>query len=292
MDPIRELSCSSWNDPMTSELLSTTTSVLEEGLLLFLPRLVFDLSAEERRFLSPRYLATGAKNISFNANNHSIKGLNAHESEQAEVKALLARFASQAQTLIAQLFPNYVAHLKIGRTSLRTTEVSGRQTSWRKDDRRLHVDAFPANPNQGQRILRVFSNVNPEGKPRVWRIGEPFESMAKRFLPTLKRPMPGYCRALHWLKITKSYRTEYDHIMLQLHDGMKKNLDYQRQAPQTQVSFPSNSSWVVQTDQVSHAAVQGQHLLEQTFYLPHTAMQSPDLSPLKVLERLTGRALV
>jgi hypothetical protein len=31
--------------------------------------------------------------------------------------------------------------------------------------------------------------------------------------------------------------------------------------------------------------------LEQTFYLPVSAMAAPEASPLKILERLTGRAL-
>src|SRR2546429_2712052 len=37
-------------------------------------------------------------------------------------------------------------------------------------------------------------------------------------------------------------------------------------------SFPVGSTWMAFTDQVSHAAMAGQHLLEQTFYLPLTSM--------------------
>lgn len=49
-----------------------------------------------------------------------------------------------------------------------------RRAVGRADDRRLHVDAFPTRPNYGERILRVFANVNPAGVPRAWRVGEPF----------------------------------------------------------------------------------------------------------------------
>jgi hypothetical protein len=35
----------------------------------------------------------------------------------------------------------------------------------------------------------------------------------------------------------------------------------------------------------------GQFALEQTFYLPVKSMQEPGRSPLRVLERLTGRVL-
>jgi hypothetical protein len=46
------------------------------------------------------------------------------------------------------------------------------------------------------------------------------------------------------------------------------------------------------TDQTMHAAMSGQFCLEQTFHLPVEAQNFPNRAPLKVLERLTGRALV
>jgi hypothetical protein len=49
---------------------------------------------------------------------------------------------------------------------------------------------------------------------------------------------------------------------------------------------------VVFTDQVLHAAMDGQYLFEQTFHIPVAAQRQPDLSPLRTLERLSGRALV
>ena len=85
----------------------------------------------------------------------------------------------------------------------------------------MHVDAFPSRPNYGERILRVFTNVNPDGAPRVWRVGEPFEDMAKRFLPRIKPQMPGAAWLMNLLHVTKSPRSEYDHLMLHLHDAMK-----------------------------------------------------------------------
>jgi len=46
------------------------------------------------------------------------------------------------------------------------------------------------------------------------------------------------------------------------------------------------------TDSVSHAAMSGQLVFEQTFYLPVRAMKNPERSPLRVLERLARRTLV
>jgi len=42
---------------------------------------------------------------------------------------------------------------------------------------------------------------------------------------------------------------------------------------------------------VPHAALAGRNALEQTFYLPVGAQRHPELAPLSVLERLTGRRL-
>jgi 3-deoxy-D-manno-octulosonic acid hydroxylase-like protein len=171
-------------------------------------------------------------------------------------------------------------------------EIAGRTTTWRQDDTRLHIDSFPATPVQGRRILRVFTNVNPEGRVRSWKVGEPFERLAERFASQLRIPLPFTGEMLRLLRITKSRRSAYDALMLQLHDRMKADLTYQSQSPQTTVDFPAGSTWVVFTDRVSHAATAGQYQLEQTFLLPVEAMVRPELSPLRILERIKGRRLV
>jgi hypothetical protein len=79
--------------------------------------------------------------------------------------------------------------------------------------------------------------------------------------------------------------------MLQLHDRMKEDSAYQMSAPQMPFDFPAGSAWMAFTDQVSHAAMSGQYQLEQTFLLPVSVMLDDQRSPLRVLERLKGRAL-
>jgi hypothetical protein len=80
--------------------------------------------------------------------------------------------------------------------------------------------------------------------------------------------------------------------MLQLHDRMKADDAYQRDAPQRSFDFPAGSTWMAFTDQVSHAAMAGQYQLEQTLLLPVAAMRAPERSPLRLLEGLKGRRLV
>jgi hypothetical protein len=204
---------------------------------------------------------------------------------------MIARFAAGAADLVGALFPRYAAYVTRARTSFRPQPAVGRPVSWRKDDSRLHIDAFPSRPNHGERILRVFSNVSL-GEDRVWRVGESFEAVARTFLPRIRRPLPGSRTMLALLHVTKGARSEYDHLMLGLHDRAKADLDYQKTCGQQVVRFGPGTTWLCFSDQVMHAAVSGQHMLEQTIHVPVSALYDPRSSPLAILERLCGRALL
>jgi hypothetical protein len=282
-----------WNEHFSDLQQEQAIHHLETGQILFFPELFFTLSEEEKYFLSSDHADPHAKHISYHPESHKLWGVQRLSDDQrTRLKGILDRFTWHAFGLIQALLPHYVPHLTIARTSFRPIQANNRKTSFRKDDRRLHIDAFPSAPNQGKRILRVFSNINPNGEDRVWRIGEPFEKVAEQFLPHIKKPVFGTLAALRLLRITKSYRTLYDHYMLHMHDNMKANDRYQKEADQQEVRFPPGSSWIVQTDHVSHAAMQGQYMLEQTFYLPVQAMKDESHSPLRVLERMLNTNLV
>ncbi len=280
-----------WIPPADEARSRLLAGELEAGKVLYWPRLDFHLSAEESRFLDPRWSDGEAKNISYDPAGTTLNGARGEPADLDALRALLARFHAQALGLIYALFPAYREHLRTAPASFRPMPVAGRVSSWRKDDSRLHVDAFPSRPNRGERILRVFSNVNPHGEPRVWRVGEPFTDLAARFVKELPTPLPGAAALLHAIGITKSRRSLYDHIMLQLHDRMKADAGYQQTAPQETVPFAPGSTWICFSDQTSHAAMSGQYLLEQTLHLPVAALYDPATAPLRVLERLAGRAL-
>ncbi|MFM9836212.1 MAG: Kdo hydroxylase family protein [Methylophilaceae bacterium] len=291
MEALRTVNIKSWQTEVDTELRNTLTLALEQGQVLFFPELAFVLEESEKQFLSPSWLNGSRKNISLDG--EKVGGAQGSAEQLAELAAMVARFSQQATHLVQQLFPNYVRYLHQARTSYRPTAINANQAiSWKKDDTRLHVDAFPSRPTHGERILRVFANVNPIQEPRVWRVGEPFEATAKRFLPNIKRPVIGSASLLKLLNITKSKRSEYDHIMLHLHDKMKADMHYQETVPQETVHFPPGCVWICFSDQALHAAMSGQFMFEQTFHLPVAALQHPELSPLKVLERLKGRALI
>jgi hypothetical protein len=292
MRVLKSIACADWRADFNANTQQDALKRLELGQIILFPELPFLLTASEKKFLSPDYAHPRAKNISFNPLTHKIRCAQCDGEDYQNLKNMLVRFAHSADNMVRKLFPTYASALQTGRTSYRPVEIAGRVSSYRKDDTRLHVDAFPATPNQGKRILRVFANINPAGGARVWRVGEPFPEVAKRFIPTVSKQFFGKAALLNVLRLTKGLRTEYDHLMLQIHDRMKANLSYQKSAPQQEVHFTPGNTWIVQTDQVSHAAMAGQFVLEQTFYLPVHAMANPDLSPLRTLEKMIGKSLV
>jgi len=288
---LEELTLDAWNPVLTAAAQAAATDALEAGRILYLPRLAFALLPHEQRFLSAEWSDGETKNINLRGGERRLRGARGGSEDLARMQAMMERFSSRCATLIGALLPHYVPHLTLASTSFRPCEVAGRKSSYRKDDARLHTDAFPSNPTGGARVLRVFTNINPEGKPRAWRVGEPFADMAARFLPRARRAWPGEAQLLRALRVTKRSRSEYDHLMLQLHDRVKADTGYQQQAPQQRIDFPVGSTWIVFSDQVLHAAMRGQFVMEETLMLPVSGMRAAETSPLRVLERITGHRL-
>ncbi len=266
------------------------TAALEAGKVLYFPRPGFELLPQEQPLLRADIRDPGTRNISLDVHGR-LKGAAGDAATQALLAAMIGRFREQAQGLIGALLPHYVPLLRMAPTSYRPAQVETRAQSWRADDRRLHVDSFPSRPNYRERLLRVFANVNPHGIPRVWRVGEPFETVARTFLPKAKPYSAWQAKALRALRVTKSLRSEYDHLMLQLHDGMKRDSVYQQQSRQETMPFPAGAVWVCFSDQTSHAVMSGQYMLEQTLHLPPGSEYDPSASPLAILTRMQGRRL-
>jgi len=272
-------------DHVTKEQAITS---LESGKVIYFPAYSFELKENEHNLLSEGVLDTKHKNISYDYSLQRLAGLaesvSAFGIEPIAMLQFMHRFAVFAKQLLAETLPHYNDALRWGRTSFRPAEIKGRTTSKRKDDTRVHVDSFSSTPVNGLRILRVFCNINPNSEPRVWHIGEPFHHLLPKFSPSIPPYSRVRAKLLQWVKATKSLRSPYDHYMLHLHDNMKLDEQYQKRLTKHRVDFPPNSTWIVFTDHVSHAALSGQFLLEQTFYLPVPAMENPALSPLRQWE--------
>ena len=267
------------------------TAALEAGKVLYFPRLGFAVQPEEQALLREDMLAPKSRNVSLGADG-VLKGAAGSAQDQQALAAMVGRFRQQALQLVDDLLPEYKGQLRVAPTSFRPKQVETRAQSVRADDQRMHVDAFPSRPSYGERLLRVFTNLNPHGVPRVWRVGEDFETIARRFLPQAKPYRLWQAKLLNAVHATKSLRSEYDHLMLQLHDLMKFDEQYQKNGTQVTVPFPPGSVWVCFSDQATHAVMSGQFMMEQTLYLPPGKEVDPQASPLAILTRLVGRPLV
>ena len=287
--PVVTLDIGDWHPEVLPADSDRYAALLEDGGVLVLPQLAFALDERERCFLDVRWSDGRAKNISLDG--ATLHGAAGGADDLARLAAMIDRFRRSASALVAALFPRYRPALAGARTSFRPQPASRLPASWRKDDTRLHVDAFPSRPNRGQRILRIFCNVNPNGVDRVWRVGERFEAMARRLLPRVRPMLPGEATLLAMLHVTRGRRSGYDHLMLNLHDCAKADLDYQATSPQRELRLRPGTTWICFSDQVMHAAASGQFMFEQTIHLPANALYRPDSSPLSVLERITGRPL-
>lgn len=290
-DILEALPVATWDGPFDADVQTRAADALEAGRVLLFRSLSFAVRPPEERFLDPASLGSSRKNISLDPLSNTLGNTTLSIEDAAGLAGMMGRFAAAASSLVSSLFPAYAATLERARTSFRPAEISGRAYSARQDDRLLHVDAFPTRPLAGRRILRLFSNIAPDGAPREWQIGEPFADFARAFLPAIRPPMPGSAWLMQHLGLTKGRRSPYDHAMLALHDRGKLDAAYQARGPKVDVSFPAGATWLCFTDQVLHAALAGHCALEQTFHLPVHAMVHPERAPLRVLERLAGHSL-
>src|SRR5262245_4159393 len=226
MSQVVALQNAEWQGVPQSADVSRAQQALEAGDVVFLPALRFAVEPGERSLFTPAILGS-AKNASYDPTFDRLGGTTLSGADRESLHAFMRRFSSAATAFIGGLLPAYRGQMVRARASFRPAEIAGRVTTWRQDDTRLHVDSFPGTPSGGRRILRLFTNVNPEGRPRSWRIGDDFGAVVRRFADRLRVPLPGLGTLLAVVRITKTPRTPYDALMLQLHDLMKEDEDFQ-----------------------------------------------------------------
>jgi len=268
---------------------------IESGGILYLPETGFELTQREREVIldtsatlptrKERKSVNGRPTVVFDPVDGKFLRTRMRPATRTELGAMMMRFSRWAEALVERLLPAYAGNVVRDRITFRPCERSQPQG--------LHVDASYGHPTEGRGMLRVFSNISPTQRPRGWRVGEDFETFARRFLPKAKfrRTNP----LEHWLArlgITKGERTPYDHLMADIRHQAKCDGAYQKDCSWQVVEFPAGSTWIALTDLVLHGALSGQYSLDQTFFVPVTTMSEPDRSSLKILERLSQRPLL
>ncbi len=275
--------------------------VLEEGNILLFSRTPFELPGKDREFLL-RQRQTDAgyhKNIAYRPDGDRVTGVARQEAEGArELRRVLRDYSRAAVDFLSRFLRPYSGKWRLDYASFRPQEEAGRKLSRHARNDLLHVDSFPTRPTRGDRIFRLFTNINPS-EPRVWRVGETFPELAERFaissglLPGVVRV--GAARSVLSLLASAGLpvraRPPYDEFMHRFHNYLKENDGYQNTARAEILSFPPGSTWMVFTDMVAHSVLSGQYALEQTFLISRETLTRPEKAPVAVLERLAGRTL-
>lgn len=280
---------------------------LEEGNILFFPTCPFEFPKEELEFLLSQKQsgATNRKNIAYKPQSDKITNFvrSSKEQEQQLLDAM-RNYSKRSVNFLSKLLAPYAEKWQLDYASFRPFQEKGRPLRTRARNDLLHVDAFPTRPMHGNRILRFFTNINPK-ESRCWTTTEPFAQLAAKFGGQAGMPFPtGVSESpvakmismskkfAHQVGLPVVLRSPYDVFMLNLHNFLKENDEFQKSCPKDFWEFPPNSCWAVYTDLVSHAATAGQYALEQTVIIPRSALVEPQKAPVAVLEKLTGSCMV
>jgi hypothetical protein len=282
--------------------MTTATARLEERLergeiVTFEPCPFALPSGDDLAFLMQQQLNSAIhKNISYNPANQTVTGFDAQSPPQTKrLQDLLRDFSERTCGFLADQLPGYAQAWQPDRASLRPEEEATRRLRLTARNDLLHFDAFPSRPTRGQRILRLYVNINPTDE-RVWITSDNFAAVLEKYGRRVGLPSGD---ANTWVRRlgqglvglfqpTVLERTEYDEFMLRLHHFLKSNDQFQEHAPRKLWRFKPGTAWLLFSDAISHAELRGQYALEHSFFIAPESLVLPDESPPMLLERACG----
>jgi hypothetical protein len=274
-------------------------AILEHGGVIFFPHSPFKFADGDKEFLLSQKQkdADYHKNIAYRPLENRLTGFEAKNPVDAErLRIIMGDFHVQVKEFLQRLLSPYARNWKVDFASYRPIEEDGRKMRLRARNDLLHVDSFATRPIYGDRILRTFINLNPS-QNRVWNTSDNFEVLARKFKDSVappralnavpRKPSPLHT-AMRALGLKANSGSAYDSWMLNFHNFLKENSEFQSTTRKDRWEFPPNSSWIVFTDMVSHSVLSGQYALEQTFIISQKDLVCPEKAPINILRRLYG----
>ena len=165
---------------------------LEEGNILYSPNPLVKLPAEDIQFLVSQSQGQSRfhKNTAYRPVEDRLTGYTGKDAGQtSRIRGIMREYSRQALALAAELLAPYSAAWRLDFASFRACEEQGRQMRSHARNDLLHVDSFPTRPLNGDRILRIFTNLNPS-HPRVWNTSLTFDELAGKFAGDSAIPLP------------------------------------------------------------------------------------------------------
>ena len=262
---------------------------LESGDIVCFSSCPFSLpTTQQREFLYRQQLHPFHKNITLNPMTGKVTGSCRQSPADSEMlKQLLTDFGNVSLDWLARLLPQYAQCWKRDRVSFRPEEEATRSLRPHARNDLLHIDSFPTRPTHGDRLLRIFVNIH-QTDPRVWVTSDTFDVLLERFGQQVNGRI-GTCwheilgRSLSSM-LGQPCDSEYDRFMLRFHHFLKSNEQYQERCRKRFWHFAPFSVWVSFTDALSHAVLRGRYALEQSVFVPVSAMKHPEHAPISLLK--------
>ena len=279
---------------------------LEAGNVLFFPVTPFPLPEDSQEFLRNLSFAGRAihKNIAYRPSSDRVTGVEAEAAQLQRLKTVLRDYSRSVVQFAARLLPPYAASWNLDYASFRPLEEQHRDLPLNKRNDLIHTDAFPSRPTNGDLILRVFTNIHPT-KTRNWITTDPFRAVADRYArdagleqiashagSAAGRFLNRSARLLRNVGLPVVPRSAYDRFMLEFHDYLKRNHEFQQSCAKYRFNFPPGATWLTFTDVLPHSVHSGQHALEQTFIIARGSLANAENAPVSILERICGKPLV
>ncbi|HUJ29600.1 MAG TPA: Kdo hydroxylase family protein [Myxococcales bacterium] len=255
---------------------------LEQGHIVHFPRCPVELPGEaEQRFLRDELMPfLRRKNVSWYPQGGKLAGLQAPAAVRQRAREILSAHARRVSQFLTRAMPDFTRGWQQGTSSFRPVEEKGRGLSAHASNELIHVDAGAYGATHGDRILRFFVNLNPS-RARVWiskgnfhelwlRHGAESGVLPGSLSPSLPERAISSALKLAGLAFPMARvidSSPYDRQMRRFHNWMKDTPSFQ-QPPHQRFEFAPFSAWMVLTDGVSHACVEGQHALVDTFLVP------------------------
>lgn len=262
---------------------------LEQGHIVHFPRCPLALPDEaEQRFLREELLPyLRRKNVSWYPQGDKLTGLQAPAAIAGRARAILSAHSRRVREFLTRAMPEFTRGWQPGTSSFRPVEEKGRGLSAHASNELIHVDAGAYGATHGDRILRFFVNLNPS-RERVWISKGSFNELWLRHgaesgvLPGALAPslperafstaLKAAGRVFPLARVVDS--SPYDRRMRRFHNWMKDTPSFQA-PPHQRYQFAPLSAWMVLTDGVSHACIEGQHALVDTFLVPLANCRRP-----------------
>jgi hypothetical protein len=285
---------------------------LEANRIVYFPACPLPLPPEDTLDFLRRELPARLKlkNISYHPEAGRVSGLEADAETTRRVTETLRSHLAEVEAFLRRVTGNLVEGARVGTCSFRPIEEKGRNLKPHASNELVHVDAGAYGATDGDRILRFFVNVNPS-RDRIWATKGSFEDMIARYgtraglldaagrlcLPIEKRGgdrlvsalVAGLARLNPLATVLDT--SPYDRAMRRLHNYMKDDPEFRADmSGYEEIRFPPHSAWMVFTDGVSHASLEGQFALVTTMIVRRARMRRPERAPFNALLARAARA--